>query len=89
MLQYSTQDRAHRNGNGINIHSTLHIIEQTQYRHGNVPVNDALVNFNSPMVDAEREAVEYSALPAFKGDLVQREKAHIRFGVCLSLDCGV
>ena len=41
------------------------------------------------MVDAEREAVEYSALPAFKGDLVQREKAHIRFGVCLSLDCGV
>ena len=52
-------------------------------------IEDFMQQIRRQRLDAEREAVENSALPAFKGDLVQREKAHIRFGVCLSLDCGV
>nr|VWO97479.1 Succinate-semialdehyde dehydrogenase (EC [Ganoderma boninense] len=60
--------------------SGIQILEQVEYRHGTQPVHDCLVEFHVDMPAAACGDVPDADRPAYKYDLVKKEKIVFRFG---------
>ena len=65
----------------------IQILEQAVYRHGTPPVYDRLVEFGVDISSAALGDVPDAHRPAYKHDLVGKEKVAIRFGVSPFAHC--